>query len=244
MNAAPQPLIVLVEDDLRLSELVRTYLQSTGFRVSVENRGDRVADRVQRENPDLIILDLGLPGQDGFSVCRELRATSSVPILILTARNNDIDHVVGLELGADDYVIKPVEPRVLVARIQALLRRGRASSPMENKTLRFGSLSINAAARSVVLNEQAVAVSSNEFDLLFLLATRAGSIQSREALYQQLYKRDYDGLDRTLDVRISHLRRKLGDTGNPEKIRTVWGHGYLFVPDVWGLAANGDAAMT
>ena len=238
MNASPQPLIVLVEDDLRLSELVRTYLQSNGFRVSVENRGDRVGDRVQREGPDLVILDLGLPGQDGFSVCRELRAASGVPILILTARNNDIDHVVGLELGADDYVIKPVEPRVLVARIQALLRRGRGGNPAESKSLRFGALSINTAARSVVLNDQPVALSSNEFDLLFFLASRAGSIQSRETLYQQLYRRDYDGLDRTLDVRISHLRRKLGDTGTPEKIRTVWGHGYLFVPDVWGHAAS------
>ena len=239
MNALP-PSIVLVEDDLRLSELVRTYLLGNGFRVSVENRGDRVAERVQRENPDLVILDLGLPGQDGFSVCRELRLTSSVPILILTARDNDIDHVVGLELGADDYVIKPVEPRVLVARIQALLRRGRAALAVENKSLRFGTLSINAAARSVSLNDQPVALSSNEFDLLFFLASHAGSIQSRENLYQQLYKRDYDGLDRTLDVRISHLRRKLGDNGAPEKIRTVWGRGYLFVPDVWDLAIDGD----
>jgi two-component system OmpR family response regulator len=238
MNALP-PSIVLVEDDLRLSELVRTYLLGNGFRVSVENRGDRVAAAVQRENPDLVILDLGLPGQDGFSVCRELRVSSSVPILILTARDNDIDHVVGLELGADDYVIKPVEPRVLVARIQALLRRGRAVA-VENKSLRFGTLSINAASRSVTLNEQPVALSGNEFDLLFFLASRAGSIQSRENLYQQLYKRDYDGLDRTLDVRISHLRRKLGDTGAPEKIRTVWGRGYLFVPDVWELAIEGD----
>ena len=242
MNS-PQPCIFLVEDDLRLSELVRSYLQGNGFRVVVEHRGDRVTDRVQRESPDLVILDLGLPGQDGFSVCRELRATSGIPILILTARNNDIDHVVGLELGADDYVIKPVEPRVLVARIQALLRRGRAPTVAENKSLRFGALSINATARSVVLNEQPVALSSNEFDLLWFLATRAGSIQSREILYQQLYKRDYDGLDRTLDVRISHLRRKLGDTGSPEKIRTVWGHGYLFVPDVWNRAATDDPAQ-
>jgi DNA-binding response OmpR family regulator len=156
-----------------------------------------------------------------------------MPILILTARDNDIDHVLGLELGADDYVIKPVEPRVLVARIQALLRRGRTALPAEHRTLRFGGLTINTAARSVVLNEQAIALSSTEFDLLVFLAVRAGEIQSRETLYQQLYKREYDGLDRTLDVRISHLRKKLGDTGDPDKIRTVWGHGYLFVPDAW-----------
>lgn len=233
MSASIDPLVLIIEDDLRLAELVRNYLQANGFRVCVENRGDRTIERVQRENPDLIILDIGLPGKDGFSVCRELRAVFSLPILMLTARDNDIDHVVGLELGADDYVIKPVEPRVLVARINALLRRSRAIGAPENRTLRFGTLVINAAARAVTLQEEPVPLSSNEFDLLLLLASRAGEIQSRETLYQELYKREYNGLDRTLDVRISHLRRKLGDIGNPEKIRTVWGHGYLFVSDAW-----------
>lgn len=233
MSSPALPLVVLVEDDLRLAELVRSYLQNNGFRVTVEHRGDRVVERVQRESPDLVILDLGLPGKDGFSVCRELRAAFSIPILMLTARDNDIDHVVGLELGADDYVIKPVEPRVLVARIQALLRRSRTPDAAENRTLRFGALSINTAARSVTLDDEPVTLSSNEFDLLLFLASSAGEIRSRETLYQQLYKREYNGLDRTLDVRISHLRKKLGDTGDPEKIRTVWGHGYVFVPDAW-----------
>jgi len=227
------PSILLIEDDLRLSELVRTYLSGNGFRVLVEHRGDRAVERMQRENPDLLILDLGLPGQDGFAVCKTVRAQSDVPILILTARDNDIDHVVGLELGADDYVVKPVEPRVLVARIHALLRRGRAAPAPEQKALRFGALHINPAARSVMLDEREVSLSSNEFDLLYFLATRAGEIQSRETLYLQLYKREYDGLDRSLDVRISHLRKKLGDDGAPDKIKTVWGHGYLFVPDAW-----------
>ena len=233
MNSSVQPLVVVVEDDVRLAELVRSYLENNGFRVCVEYRGDRVLERVQEEGADLVILDLGLPGRDGFSVCRELRAIGNVPILILTARDNDIDHVVGLELGADDYVVKPVEPRVLVARIHALLRRSRPMGNLENKTLRFGGLAINTAARSVALNEQSVALSSNEFDLLLFLAARAGEIQSRETLYQELYKREYNGLDRTLDVRISHLRKKLGDTGEPEKIKTVWGHGYLFAADEW-----------
>jgi len=204
--------------------------------VLVEHRGDRALERVQRENPDALILDLGLPGQDGFSVCKAVRAQSSVPILILTARDNDIDHVVGLELGADDYVVKPVEPRVLVARLHALLRRGRAGTGAavpEHKPLRFGALHINPAARAVTLGEREVSLSSNEFDLLYFLAMRAGEIQSRETLYLQLYKREYDGLDRSLDVRISHLRKKLGDDGGPDKIKTVWGHGYLFVPDAW-----------
>jgi DNA-binding response OmpR family regulator len=230
MNATP--LVLLVEDDLRLAELVRTYLHSNGFRVVVEHRGDRVVEHLQSDAPDLVVLDLGLPGRDGFAVCKELRTASDLPILIVTARDNDIDHVVGLELGADDYVVKPVEPRVLVARIHALLRRARTAGPVEPRILRFGELTINATARSVAIDSVDVSLSSNEFDLLFFLACRAGEIQSRETLYLQLYKREYDGLDRTLDVRISHLRKKLGDAGSPDRIRTVWGRGYLFSIDV------------
>jgi two-component system OmpR family response regulator/two-component system response regulator RstA len=234
MNAATHPLVVLVEDDVRLADLIRTYLETNGFRVSIEHRGDRGIERIQREKPDLIVLDVGLPGRDGFAVCREVRTMSTAPILMLTARNSDIDHVLGLELGADDYVIKPVEPRVLVARLHALMRRGKSNGGVEHKQFRFGQLHINCAARSVMLGDQPVTLSSNEFDLLVFLASRADQIQSRDTLYQQLYRRSYDGIDRTLDVRISHLRRKLGDTGNPERIRTVWGHGYLFVSDAWG----------
>jgi DNA-binding response OmpR family regulator len=229
MNATP--LVLLVEDDLRLAELVRTYLQGNGFRVVVEHRGDNVLQHLQNELPDLVVLDLGLPGRDGFAVCKELRAAADLPILIVTARDNDIDHVVGLEIGADDYVVKPVEPRVLVARIHALLRRSRAAAPVEPRILKFGELTINASARSVVIGRTDVTLSSNEFGLLFFLACRAGEIQSRETLYLQLYKREYDGLDRTLDVRVSHLRKKLGEAGAPDRIRTVWGHGYLFSPD-------------
>ena len=191
-------------------------------------------ERVAREKPELIVLDLGLPGRDGFAVCREVRAARhDVPILMLTARDTDIDQVLGLELGADDYVVKPVEPRVLVARINALLRRQRQQSAPEQKTLRFGALTIDTAARAVTLDGQLITLTSNEFDLLYALASKAGEIQSRESLYLQLYKREYDGLDRTLDVRISHLRKKLGDAQSAAKIRTVWGHGYLFVADAW-----------
>ena len=226
--------IVLVEDDLRLSELVSRYLQTAGFRVTVIHRGDEVTEYVHANTPDLVILDLGLPGEDGFSVCRQLRPAYSNPILILTARDDDIDHVLGLELGADDYVIKPIEPRVLLARINALLRRSKTGPSSENKTLRFGRLVINVVARSVSLNDQTVALSHNEFELLVHLASHAGEIQSRDVLFQQLYRREYDGLDRLLDVRISHLRKKLGDDADSsERIKTVWGQGYLFVPDAW-----------
>ena len=148
MNSAVQPLVVLVEDDLRLAELVRTYLQGNGFRVAVENRGDRVVERVQRESPDLVD-SRSRPARTGrlLGLPRAAGDLLGIPILMLTARDNDIDHVVGLELGADDYVIKPVEPRVLVARIHALLRRGRRPAASKSRTLRFGTLSINSAAR-------------------------------------------------------------------------------------------------
>ncbi len=234
MNAVHTPSIVLVEDDLRLSELVSRYLETNGFRVTVTHRGDQVIDRVMRSPPDLVILDLGLPGQDGFSVCRQLRPNYENPILILTARDNDGDHVLGLELGADDYVIKPVEPRVLMARIHALLRRSKSRTRTESRVMRFGRLQINVAARSATIDGQAIALSSNEFDLLSFLAARAGEVQSRETIFQQLYRREYDGMDRMLDVRISHLRKKLGeDAESSERIKTIWGQGYLFAPDAW-----------
>lgn len=234
MSAVPVPSILLVEDDLRLAELVSRYLESNGFSVAVASRGDEVAGTVEREPPDLVILDLGLPGEDGFTVCRQLRLMYANPILILTARDSDIDHVLGLELGADDYVVKPVEPRVLLARIGALLRRSRGVLGPDRKLLQFGKLSINAASRTVHLDGQSIPLSGNEFDLLLYLASHAGKIQSRETLFKDLFKREYDGMDRMLDIRISRLRRKLGDEAETaERIKTIWGQGYLFVPDAW-----------
>jgi DNA-binding response OmpR family regulator len=228
------PSLLLVEDDLRLAELVSRYLQTNGFNVNIVSRGDEVVAKVEQESPDLVILDLGLPGEDGMAVCRQLRPDYTNPILILTARDSDIDHVLGLELGADDYVIKPVEPRVLLARINALLRRSRPPAYSERKTLQFGRLIINLASRSVQLDGQMVSLSGNEFDLLVYLASRPGQIQSRESLFKDLFKREYDGTDRMLDIRISRLRRKLGDEAETaERIKTVWGQGYLFVPDAW-----------
>lgn len=225
--------VLVVEDDVRLADLIATYLRSNHFDVHVEHRGDGVVDAARRVKPDLIVLDLGLPGRDGLDICKELRQSFKNPILILTARNDDIDQILGLELGADDYVIKPVEPRVLLARINALLRRSNNASSQE-PVLRFGRLTIDAASRSAVLDTQPIDLSSGEFDLLIFLATRAGQIQSREALYQHIFKREYDGLDRSLDVRISHLRRKLGDDADrPERIKTIWAQGYLFVANAW-----------
>lgn len=228
------PSIMLIEDDVRLAELVSRYLEDSGFRVTIANLDRHVASQVYELAPELVILDLGLPGDDGFTICKQLRPAYPNPILILTARNNDFDHVLGLELGADDYVVKPVEPRVLVAHINALLRRGRSKDEPAFGLLRFGALVIDRAARSVRLNDRAITLSGSEFELLTCLASHAGEIQSREALFRRLYKRDYDGLDRTLDVRISQLRKKLGEDGETsERIKTIWGQGYLFVAGAW-----------
>jgi DNA-binding response OmpR family regulator len=235
MSTEPQHSILLVEDDLRLAELVSRYLANHGFNMTIVSHGDEVAERVRSDNPDLVILDLGLPGEDGLSICKRLRPAYTAPILILTARDNDIDHVLGLELGADDYVIKPVEPRVLLARIGALLRRSKPPvAPAAGKSLNFGRLLINVVSRAVKWDGRDIALSRNEFDLLVFLASHPGEIQSRERLFKSLYNRDYDGLDRMLDIRISRLRRKLDDDAeHPQRIKTIWGQGYLFVPDAW-----------
>jgi DNA-binding response OmpR family regulator len=209
-------------------------LESNGFRVTIANLDREVVEQVELSLPDLVILDLGLPGQDGLAICKQLRPAYRNPILILTARNSDIDHVLGLELGADDYVIKPVEPRVLMARIKALMRRSPLRTESDQKVWRFGRLIIHLIARSVSVDGRTIALSSGEFDLLVCLAAHAGEIQSRESLFRQLYNREYDGADRILDIRISHLRKKLGDDADSsERIKTVWGQGYLFVPGAW-----------
>ena len=242
MNPPGKPSILLVEDDVRLCGLISQYLGNHDLRVSAELRGDQAVDRIRREAPDVVILDLGLPGQDGFSILRQLRPAFAGPLLILTARDDDFDQVLGLELGADDYVIKPVEPRVLLARINALLRRSRpephhealGSERSSHAALEFGRLRIHPASRSVSLDGRPVALSSTEFDLLVHLAEHAGEIQSRDDLFRRLHGREYDGVDRMLDVRISHLRRKLGeDASESLRIKTVWGRGYLFVADAW-----------
>ena len=176
-----------------------------------------------------------LPGKDGFSVCRQVRDKYTLPILMLTAKGEDFDQVIGLELGADDYVIKPAEPRVLLARISALLRRGQPSVKAIEE-LQFGDLSIDKTSRIVKLSGVEIVLTSHEFELLWLLASNAGEVLSREHVHQHMIGREYDGLDRTVDVRVSRIRKKLGDNSDkPYRIKTVWGQGYLFVSDAWDM---------
>ena len=227
-------LVLLAEDDTRLACLVRDYLKSNGMDVIVEGVGHNVPRLVSELNPDILILDIMLPGKDGLTICKEVREKYIGPILMLTARDSDADQVLGLEFGADDYVIKPAEPRVLLARIRALLRRYQQEDVKDEAIMEFGKLKILSAARKVEVGDQEVTLSTHEFDLLCALAKQAGNIISREYLFNTVYGRPYDGMDRAIDVRISHLRKKLGDDSqNPTKIKTVWGKGYLFVEDVW-----------
>jgi DNA-binding response OmpR family regulator len=228
--------VLLVEDDVALAELVQEYLQRYEFEVNLEHRGDTAPDRVREENPDILVLDLNLPGRDGLDICRELRMEYQGPIVMFTARDEDVDEIVGLELGADDYLTKPVEPRVLLARLRSLLRRFRHTENNVNNDdqLHFGGLFIDASGRAVTINEQAVELSTGEFDLLWLLAGMAGKVVDRDSALKTLRGFAYDGLDRSVDIGISRLRRKLGDDANhPYRIKTVRGRGYLFVPDAW-----------
>ncbi|MGQ8366123.1 response regulator [Glaciecola sp. 1036] len=229
-----QDKVVLVEDDRRLRELISDYLKNNNFAVTSLADGSNLLQTVASCQPQIVVLDIMLPGDNGFTLCRKLRQHYSGPILFLTAKNDAIDQLLGFELGADDYVIKPVEPRVLVARIKALLRR--VSTPVNKapKTLSFGRLSIDKLARKVTLDEEDIALTSHEFDLLYALAENAGTVVHKEVIYQQIIGREYDGQDRSADVRISRIRKKLKDNPqNPYRIKTIWGKGFFFVADAW-----------
>lgn len=242
----PYHTILLIEDDPRLSDLIREYLQKQFLQVEVEYRGDSAVQRILDLQPDLVILDLMLPGLDGLEVCRQVRPYYAAPILMLTAKDEDFDQVVGLELGADDYVIKPVQPRVLLARIRNLLRRSQAvpqTTPVTAQSpaalsqpppLSFGRLQITPAARAVTLDGKNIVLTTQEYDLLHLLAAQAGNVLSRDDILAALTGVEYDGLDRSVDVRISRLRKLLeDDPANPIGIKTVRGQGYLFSAQGW-----------
>ena len=228
--------ILLVEDDRRLAELTAEYFRQNGLSVALESRGDRAIARFREERPRVVLLDLMLPGADGLTLCHELRQIFSGPILIFTARDSDIDQVIGLEAGADDYVAKPVDPMVLLARTRALLRRTEQSAaPAETVSdIVLGELRISDASQQVWLDGRQIDLTTQEFELLCLLARNAGKVLSRKAIFRSMRGIEYDGLDRSIDGRISKLRRKLGDSATrPARIKTVWGKGYLLVPDAW-----------
>jgi DNA-binding response OmpR family regulator len=223
---------MLVEDDARLAALVKEYLDEYEFSVEVVARGDQALAHFSASRPDLVVLDLTLPGTDGMVVCRQLRQLSAVPILILTAREDMFDEVSGLEQGADDYVNKPIQPRVLLARLRALQRRGERKQAGASSDVVIGGLRIARADRAVFWRGREVAMNSAEFKLFLVLAEAAGQVQSRNDILVKMRGIEFDGLDRSIDNCISRLRRKFDDAG-AERIKTVWGEGYLFSPSAW-----------
>ena len=221
--------VLLVEDDAALASMVADFLSPHGVEVSIEGRGDTAVDRITKENPDAVLLDVNLPGLDGFSVCKAVRLGYRGPIIMLTARGEEIDEVLGLESGADDYMAKPVRPRALLARLRTHLRRVTPTEQEAQRTpIQVGSLLVDASRRYAELDGVALDVSTAEFDLLHLLAENVGRTLSRNDIYQHIHGTKYDGMDRSIDLRISRLRKKLGDDpAKPQRIKSVRGVGYM-----------------
>jgi two-component system response regulator RstA len=227
-------MILLVEDDQKLAAVVIEFLEGKGFQLAHESNGFKAARRIVSEQPDLVILDLLLPGLNGIEVCRQTRSEYLGPILMLTALSQEGDEVAGLEVGADDYLAKPVRPRVLLARIQALLRRtshqpiSAADRSTELELLGLGKLEIDRSTRAAYLGRQLLELTASEFELLEYLERRAGQVVSREEICRDLRGVEWDGLDRSIDLRVTRLRRKLGDGGkHPKLIKSIRGEGYL-----------------
>jgi len=229
--------VLIVDDDRRTRVLLRSYLSEMGFSVSVAEDGTHLEDAIERERVDLLVLDLMLPGEDGLSLCRKVRTRGhDVPIIMLTAKGSDIDRIVGLELGADDYLPKPFNPRELVARMNAVLRRRRAvplgAPGSEDLTIRFGRCELNLGNRTLVKAGASLPLTTGEFAVLEALVRRPRKPLSREKLMEYARGRDRSAFDRSMDVQISRLRRLIeDDTAQPRFIQTVWGFGYVFVPD-------------
>lgn len=218
--------ILLIDDDPNIVGLARMYLEQDGFRVTSATEGNAALKKILNDGPNLVVLDLMLPGLDGWEICRRVRAESDVPIIMLTARSDDIDKIVGLELGADDYLTKPFNPRELVARVKAILRRTerRLASPDARVPIIMENLAIYPERRLVTVDNQSIDLRMKEFDLLLTLAENPGVVFSREKLLDVVWGFDFAGETRTVDVHIAHLRHKL--QGMRPLIETVWGVGY------------------
>jgi DNA-binding response OmpR family regulator len=220
--------ILVVDDDEKLNQLLKRFLKDYGYAVYSAVDADEGLKKVRTVLPDLIILDVMLPGMNGFEVCKRIRESSRVPIIMLTARGDVMDKVVGLELGADDYLPKPFEPRELVARIQAVLRRAQNSGA--DRQRRFGALTIDFHRRQALLDGQAVDLTTSEFAALELLVRHAGRVLDRDEIMQTLRGIDSEQFNRVVDVTMSRVRQKLGDDPrHPQFIKTIWGSGYMFV---------------
>ena len=222
--AETERVVVVIEDDPNIADLVDLYLREAGFRVLLADRGLRGLELIEQHRPTLAVLDIGLPDIDGFEVCRRIRAASAMPVLFLTARDGEIDRVLGLELGADDYVTKPFSPRELVARVKAILRRGAPIQAADPHVLPIGDdVEVDLARREVRVQGAPVALATKEFDLLAFFARNQGIALSRRQLIDGVWGADWYGDDRTVDVHVRQLRKKVGEE---LPLATVWGVGY------------------
>jgi DNA-binding response OmpR family regulator len=242
MNNESQSNILIIDDDVKLCRLVKDYLAPFGFAVDAAHTGPEGLEKVKGSEVQAVILDVMLPGMDGFTVLKEIRQTSNVPVLMLTALGDESDRIVGLEIGADDYLPKTFSTRELLARLRAVTRRAQIS-PTEKSDeaaeINFRDICINPATREVLQNGKPVMLTALEFDLLYCLARSAGRILDRDKLLDEIAGRSYDVFDRSIDVHISLLRKKLGDDPkNPRYIKTVRSVGYMFVPEAESEAKN------
>ena len=222
--------ILLIDDDEKLGELLKAYFQRFDMQLDNAVRPSEGLLKIQRDKPDLVILAGMRPEQDGFDVCRTIRKTSSIPVVMLTARGDVTDRIVGLEIGADDYLSKPFEPRELVVRIQNVLRRSRAAEEENSKLLRFGSLQVDTERRTAELEGNPLDLTTMEYQLLVLFASNPGRTFNRDEILNELRGIDAQLFSRSVDILVSRLRQKLGDTSRqPRFIKTVWGTGYAFI---------------
>jgi len=227
--------VLLIDDDGKLRKLLREYLEENGFQVLTLADGSKALDKIRTESPDIVILDIMLPGKDGLEILREIRRDYAVPVIMLTAKGEDTDRIVGLELGADDYLAKPFNPRELLARMKAVLRRvvHEKAGVVEGDTdlyIKAGDLTLNRAKQNLLLEGMEVELSSTEYKILEVLMTRPNMVLNRDQLMNLARGRDFDAFDRSIDVHISKLRAKIeSDPRSPKRIKTVWGSGYMFV---------------
>lgn len=232
MNNSSASSILIVEDDLELQQWIADYLTGKGFKCACTDNGTEAVKLISDMQPDIVLLDGALPGIDGFAVCKTVRPFYSGAIIMITARDEEIDEVLGLEAGADDYLIKPIRARALLTRIQKLLEKKVITTNAQ--TLTFNSLVIDPHSQSALLAGVDTKLTSKEFEVLWVLASHPGEIVTRDTLLKELRGYEFDGLDRSIDLRISRVRKKLNDSGEePYRIKTVWGKGYLFVRDAW-----------
>ena len=216
--------ILIVDDEPSIQELIRFNLEQSGFDTAVASDGFAALEMFESYKPDLIVLDLMLPGKDGYDVCKEIRRTSNVPIIMLTAKETELERVLGLELGADDYMTKPFSPLELVARIKAVLRRASGQEAQDENEYKVGNIHLQVDTREVKVNDQLVELTRKEFDLLHIFMQNVGKVMTREVLLQKVWGYEYEGETRTVDVHIRHLRRKLGPEGE-SRIETIHGVG-------------------